>query len=122
MGPYNEFIVCHIKYVLTLVKDHKRTIWTYLLQIKDEVFDFVAGFIKMIDTHFQMKILYFRSDHGTEFLNKRMAQLFHDHGILHQLSCVYTPQQNGIVECRHRMLLNTARALMFQSGLPMRFW
>lgn len=76
----------------------------------------------MINTHFEKKIHYFRSDHGSEFLNKKLAQLFTDNGILHQLSCVYTPQQNGIVERRHRMLLNTARALMFQSGLHLKFW
>lgn len=29
---------------------------------------------------------------------------------------------NGIVERKHRSLLSTARALMFQSGMPLRFW
>lgn len=76
----------------------------------------------MVATHSQKNILYFRSDHGSEFLNRRVSQLFTDHGILHQLSCIYTPQQNGIVERRHRTLLNSARALMIQSGLPLKFW
>ena len=43
-------------------------------------------------------------------------------GIVHQKSCVDTPQQNGIAERKHKHLLEVARALMFQANLPPRFW
>ena len=43
-------------------------------------------------------------------------------GILHQISCVDTPSQNGVAERKNRHLLETAKALLFQMRLPKHFW
>ncbi|XP_019224817.1 PREDICTED: uncharacterized protein LOC109206448 [Nicotiana attenuata] len=43
-------------------------------------------------------------------------------GIDHQSTCVYIPQQNDIVERRHRTILDVARSLRFQASIPLRFW
>lgn len=61
-----------------------------------------------------------RSDNGTEFTCLR--NYFRDRGIIHETSCVGTPQQNGRVERKHRHILNVARALRFQANLPIEFW
>lgn len=61
-----------------------------------------------------------RSDNGTEFMC--LARFFRENGILHQTSCVATPQQNERVERKHRHILNVSRALLFQASLHIKFW
>lgn len=67
-----------------------------------------------------MKVL--RSDNGTEFVNKFLTSELLNLGVIHQLSCPYSPQQNGVVERKHRTLLNIARALRIQAHFSIHFW
>ncbi|XP_049383017.1 uncharacterized protein LOC125847443 [Solanum stenotomum] len=63
-----------------------------------------------------------KSDNGCEFLSTEFQTLLSNMGILHQITCVYTPQQNGVTERKHRTILDMARALRFQASIPLRFW
>ncbi|GJW95381.1 retrovirus-related pol polyprotein from transposon TNT 1-94, partial [Tanacetum coccineum] len=47
-----------------------------------------------------------------------MAQYFDSVGISHQASSVRTPQQNGVVERRNRMLVEAARTMLIFSRAP----
>lgn len=51
-----------------------------------------------------------------------LSSFFTENGIIHQTLCVATSQQNRRVERKHRHILNVARALFLQAGLPIRFW
>lgn len=48
-----------------------------------------------------------------------MDYLLHSKGILHQRTCVETPQQNGVVESKNQYILNMARSLDFKSNFPL---
>ncbi|GKB11390.1 ribonuclease H-like domain-containing protein, partial [Tanacetum coccineum] len=66
------------------------------------------------NTKFDVKIKTARSDNGTEFVNKKMYELFSDLGIIQQTSCTHTPQQNGIPKRKHRYMLNAAMSLILK--------
>ncbi|GKA44535.1 ribonuclease H-like domain-containing protein [Tanacetum coccineum] len=97
-------------------------VWVYLIKSKDEVFGYFVDFVNLISNQFLKRIKVIRSDNGTEFINNRMDVFLRYKGIVHQTSYAYTPQQNGIAERKHRHLLNVARSLLFQGGIPLCFW
>jgi hypothetical protein len=44
------------------------------------------------------------------------------HGIKHEMTVVYTPEQNGVSERRNRTLVEMPRCMMIQSQLSSLFW
>lgn len=73
----------------------------------------------MVETQFARKVKCIRTENGTEFFLK---DFFAKRGILLQLSCVETPQQNVVVKKKHQHILNDARALKFQFNLTLHLW
>ena len=101
------------QYFVTFVDDFTRITWLYLLKLKSEVVDVFKDFHKFVITQFSSHIHVLRSDNDTEYMSHNMSQYLSTHGILHQTSCVGTPQQNGVAERKNRDLLEKTRALMF---------
>lgn len=76
----------------------------------------------MIKTQFNSNIQIFRSDNGKEFVDMAFGIFLQNLGILHHTSCPYTSEQNGVEECKHRHLIETVVALLYDSHLPASFW
>ncbi|GJT02372.1 ribonuclease H-like domain-containing protein [Tanacetum coccineum] len=113
-GPYKVASSEGFRFFLTIVDDCTRAVWVYLIKSKDEVSHFIILFYNLIENQFKRKIKVFRSDNGTEFVNQFISKLCSDKGIIHQTSCVYTPQQNRIAERKHRHLLMLQGPLCFK--------
>ena len=71
INSYNGF-----KYFVIFIDDFSRAIWLYLLKSKDEVFYCFQEFLCLIENQFNSKLKIFRSDNGTEFVNKNFTNLF----------------------------------------------
>lgn len=121
-GPYSEPSLSGTNYMLTLVDDYTRVTWVYLLHHKSQVATTFSTFINMIQNQFETKVKKIRIDNGSEFVNNYFFTLLNKHGILHQRSTPYTPQQNGKVERKHIHLLQLVRSLMLQAALPKHLW
>ncbi|KAI4324102.1 hypothetical protein L6164_023666 [Bauhinia variegata] len=119
-GPYSQADLHGNHYYLSIIDDFTRVTWTYLLRTKSQVPATFIAFYNFISQHFHTSISSIRTDNGTEFFP--LSTFLTNKGILHQKSCAYTPQQNGLVERKHQHLLTTARSLLFQASLPLHFW
>ena len=122
-GPYYTKTHTGHRYFLTLVDDYTRSTWTHLMVTKDEAFHLIKSFVAMGKTQFDGTVRIVRSDNALELeLSNEALNFFASTGILYQTSCTQTPQQNGVVERKHKHLLEVSRALLFQSHLPTKFW
>ena len=118
-GPLAAPSMLGFRYFLTIVDDKSRFTWLYFMKAKSEASSLIPLFVTFVETQFSTRIKCIRSDNGPEL---RLANFFESKGIIHHTSCVETPQQNGVVERKHQHLLNVARAILFQSSLPAKFW
>ena len=122
-GPYHTKTPAGHRYFLTIVDDYSRGTWTHLMVTKDEAFFLIKRFVNMAKTQFDKTVKVIRSDNALELGRSHEAlKFFAETGIRHETSCIHTPQQNGVVERKHKHLLEVSRALMFQSSMPIRFW
>lgn len=72
------------RYFLTIVDDHTRVTWSYLLRTKDEVLSVFPKFIQMIETQYKTSIKTVRSDNAPEL---KFIDLYKKKGIVAYHSC-----------------------------------
>lgn len=109
-------------YALIVVDDFSRATWIFLMQLKNKTTIFLKEFLCMVKTQFDTLVKIIKTDNGTEFFSCQWNEFLRAHGVFHQSSCVYIPQQNDIVERKHRYILDIARALKFQANIPSKYW
>ena len=89
------------------------------MKAKSETRHLMHTFLNFVKNQFNASVKIIRSDNGAEF---NYLDFYNSFGIVYQLSCVETPQQNSIVERKHGHILNVARSLLFHAYLPKCFW
>ena len=89
------------------------------MKTKSKTWVLFPQFYAFVETQFNKRIKCIRTNNGTKFL---LRDFFKSKGIMHHLSCVETPQQNWIVERKYQHILNVAKALKFQSNIPLEYW
>ena len=62
-----------------------------------------------------------RSDRGGEYVSP-FADRCAKHGIRHEFTAPYSPQQNGIAERKNRTLKEMVNAMLISSGLSKDMW
>ncbi|XP_021737707.1 uncharacterized protein LOC110704224 [Chenopodium quinoa] len=114
-GPHSVKTPTGCNQFLTIVDDYSRFTWIHMLKNKSDSVLVMKIFMKMVHNQFGVTVKCVRSDNARELCDGDMKKMFLENGILNQTSCSDTPQQNGVVERKHKHLLETARSLYIQS-------
>ncbi|KAM0960324.1 hypothetical protein ACFX2C_025377 [Malus domestica] len=121
-GPSPCTSIDGFRYYVTFIDECTRHCWLFPIINKSDVFSTFVGFYNYISNHFATSIKTLQSDGGGEYLSKSFQTFMLAKGVTHQLSCPYTPEQNGLAERKHRHILETAITLLQTAILPPIFW
>lgn len=119
-GP--AYISSHngFRYYISFVDAYSRFTWVYFLKSKSDALQAFVTFRTLVEKLLNTPILRLQTDGGGEF--KSFVPFLRAHGIEHRQTCPYTSQQNGLVERKHRHIVDTGLSLLAHSSLPFKFW
>ncbi|GJX66626.1 retrovirus-related pol polyprotein from transposon TNT 1-94 [Tanacetum coccineum] len=104
-GPIRVASINGKRYIMVIVDDYSRYIWTLFLRSKDEIPKVLKDFLTMIQRNLQAPVISVRTDRGTEFLNKTLNAFFKEEGIEHQTSTPRTPERTALSKDKTALLL-----------------
>ncbi|CAN0840831.1 Retrovirus-related Pol polyprotein from transposon TNT 1-94 [Linum grandiflorum] len=110
------------RYFALFIDHATRYSWVFFLKQKSDLKNIALEFIQMVRTQFGKTVKIIRLDSGGEFNSTSLLDFYKKNGILSQQSCPGVSQQNGIVERKHRHVLDLTRALLVHSKVPPGFW
>ena len=122
MGPLEKQGVKKGKYLLVLVDDATSFVWTMPLHSKNQAEQKFLGWFKEQKTQLGLKPKSIKSDRGGEFLSNFFRDWLTKKGIYHDLSCAYSPEQNGKAERMNRTLTEMVRCMLIGAGVPKMYW
>ena len=121
-GPIRPNTPAGKKYIIVVIDDHTRYMWSMLLKEKSEAFEKFKRLRKTVEQETGKKIITFRTDKGGEFVSKEFNDYCESVGIRRHLTAPYTPQQNVVVERRNRTLMEMTRSIMKHMHIPNYMW
>lgn len=121
-GPIAPKSLSGARYYVSFIDDYSRKVFIEPVKKKSQVFEKFIKFKNLVDNQCSRKIKVFRSDNGTEFCNQQFETHFKAHGIIHQKTAPYTPEQNGVAERGNRTIMERVRCMLLDSGLNASFW
>lgn len=108
------------KYYILFTDAKTRFTWIYLLKNKSDAFPTFKNFKSLVELQLGLKIKAIQSDWGGEF--RAFTEFLKTEGIHHRISCPSAHQQNGLIERKHRHVVENGLTLLANASLPLIFW
>ena len=107
------------KYVVTFIDDSTQFCYVCLLHSKDEALEKFKIYKTEVELQLGIPVKFLRTDWGEEYID---PGYFQSVGIIHETTAPYTPQQNGVVERKNRVLKEMVNLMLSYSGFSKAFW
>lgn len=120
-GPMNVTSMGGARYFVTSIDDKTYT-EVVMLKKRSEVFDAFKKYVAKVEREQDRKIIKVRSDNAKEYTSKEFNEFLEAAGIRREFSVEYTPQQNSVAERANRTIVEMARCMLLQSGVPTSLW
>jgi len=117
-GPSPMLSCDEFRYFVISMDAHIRFIWFYPLAAKSDVFTVFYQFQAQVERQFSLKIKSVQTDWGGEY--RKLNTYFKTISIHHRVICPHTHEQNGMVERRHRHIVETGLTLLGQCKAPLK--
>ncbi|KAD5961360.1 hypothetical protein E3N88_12833 [Mikania micrantha] len=121
-GPVNKKSIGGMVYMIEFIDDYSKFVWVYFMQSKSEALAKFKEFRLVAERETGRKVKVLRSDNGGEYMSREFNDFLNDCQIGRQLTCPYTPQQNGVSERKNRHLAEVSGSLMHSKNVPGQFW
>ncbi|CAI7909875.1 unnamed protein product [Closterium sp. NIES-54] len=121
-GPFRVAAKDGSLYFLLLKDHHTRFVWVMPVAKKSDVLLEFQKWLVLVERQAKKSVLMLRSDRGGEFLGKEFTDFVDGKGIVHDLTCPYTPQQNGMAEREMRTLVESVRTMLLHMGVQHHWW
>lgn len=122
IGPIKPMSLGGSKYFLLAKDEYSRYRIVKFISSKDLIKDEVMKIISKAEYETKNNVLRIVSDNGTEFCNQNLKKFLDDRGMVHDLSAVYVPQQNGFVKREVRTVTEMARSILVASKIDKSLW
>ncbi|PKI56089.1 hypothetical protein CRG98_023521 [Punica granatum] len=110
------------RHFVILIDDYSRMCWIHFSKAKCEVFEAFQRFKNLVENESGCKIQAIRSDNVSEYTSNGFKAMCEEFGIHHQFTMPYSPQQNGVSKRKNMSIMEMARCLLQEKGLPKKFW
>ena len=121
-GPFQTASRQGFNYFVTWIDDASRRVIVNGIRHKSEVEACYRDFITRAEVETGERSAALRSDAGGEYSGATMQTYLKSKGILHEVPTAETPEHDGVSERMNRTLVENARAMLEDAGLPKSYW
>lgn len=107
-------------YYVAFTNAYTRYTWVYFLKKKSDVITVFPLFLKQAERVLCYKLKILQTDRGGEF--QALKLYLSQQGIVHRLTCPYTLAQNGLVEIKHRQIVEVGLSMLAHASMPLTYW